>query len=142
MWLQIGFRKVEHILERARRTAPPHVFARVREDFGMNLELASPIADFFSAEERRDTEAMSRCFAENAIVRDEGRSREGHGAIREWQLETKKKYEHTIEPLASAEEDGTTVVTARLTGNFPGSPVELEFIFTVEAGKIRSLEIK
>ena len=89
-----------------------------------------------------DTEAMSRCFAENAIVRDEGRTREGHSAIQEWQLETKKKYQHTIEPLASAEKDGTTVVTARLTGNFPGSPVELQFIFTVEAGKIRSLEIK
>ena len=130
------------ILKRARRTAPRQVVARVREDFGMNLELASAIADFFSAEERRDTEAMSRCFAENAIVRDEGRSREGHAAIREWQLETKKKYQHTIEPLASAEKDGTTVVTGRLTGNFPGSPIELQFIFTVEAGKIRSLEIK
>ena len=52
-----------------------------------------------------------------------------------------KKYQHTIEPL-TAEKDGTTIVTARLTGNFPGSPVDLELIFTVDAGKIRSLEIK
>lgn len=108
----------------------------------MNPELAQPIADFFSAEEQRDTDAMSRCFTEDAIVQDEGRSIQGHAAIREWQLETKKKYQHTIEPLASAEKDGTAVVTARVTGNFPGSPVDLQFIFTVEAGKIRSLEIK
>ena len=40
----------------------------------MNPELAQPIADFFSAEEQRDTDAMSRCFAEDAIVQDEGRS--------------------------------------------------------------------
>ena len=85
---------------------------------------------------------MSRCFAEDAIVQDEGRSIQGHAAIREWQLETKKKYQHTIEPLASAEKDGTPVVTARLTGNFLGSPVDPQLIFTVDAGKIRSLEIK
>jgi len=37
--------------------------------------------------------------------------------------------------------DGTTVVTSRLTGNFPGSPVELRFFFRLERGKIAFLEI-
>ena len=40
-----------------------------QEDFKVNPELAQPIADFFSAEEQRDKDAMSRCFAEDAIVR-------------------------------------------------------------------------
>ena len=39
----------------------------------MNVDLAPVIADFFSAEERRDTEALARCFADDAVVRDEGR---------------------------------------------------------------------
>lgn len=108
----------------------------------MDLELAPVITAFFSAEDRRDTEALSQCFAEGAAVRDEGRSIQGHAAIREWQLETKKKYQHTTKPLSSAERDDKTVVTARLTGNFPGSPVDLQFAFTLEAGKIMSLEIK
>ena len=112
------------------------------EDFGMDVQLPQPIADFFSAEDRRDTEAMARCFAEDATVRDEGRSRQGQAAIREWQLETKKKYQHTTTPLAAAEQDGRTIVTARLTGNFPGSPIELQFVFTLAAGRIQSLEIK
>jgi hypothetical protein len=30
---------------------------------------------------------------------------------------------------------------ARLTGNFPGSSVELDHVFTLEDGKIISLEI-
>ncbi len=34
-----------------------------------------------------------------------------------------------------------TVVTNRLTGNFPGSPVNLEFVFRLEGNKIASLEI-
>jgi SnoaL-like domain len=108
----------------------------------MHLELAQVIAEFFSAEERPDMEAMSQCFADGAVVRDEGRSVQGHAAIQEWQLETKKKYQHTIQPLAATEKDGKTIVTARLTGNFPGNTVDLQFVFTVEAGKILSLEIK
>jgi|ERR1051326_744331 hypothetical protein len=112
------------------------------EEFYMDLELTPVIADFFSAEDRRDTEALCQCFAEGAVVHDEGRSIQGHAAIREWQLETKKKYQHTTKPLSSADRDGKSVVTARLTGNFPGSPVDLQFAFTVGAGKIMSLEIK
>jgi len=34
------------------------------------------------------------------------------------------------------EKDGKTVVTSHLVGNFPGSPVDLRFFFTLEGGKI------
>jgi hypothetical protein len=63
-------------------------------------------------------------------------------AIRQWLAKTKSKYQHTIEPLARAQKDGQTIVTNRLTGNFPGSPIELEFVFTLEGDKIVSLEIR
>jgi hypothetical protein len=43
--------------------------------------------------------------------------------------------------LAVAPRDGKTVLEARLTGNFPGSPVTLEFSFVLEDGKIVSVEI-
>jgi hypothetical protein len=46
-----------------------------------------------------------------------------------------------FEPLASIQQDGKVIVTNRLTGNFPGSPLELEFVFTLEGNKIASLEI-
>jgi ketosteroid isomerase-like protein len=108
----------------------------------MNVDFAPVNADFFSAEERRDTEALAQCFANDAVVHDEGQSIQGHAAIREWQLETKKKYQHTTKPVACVQRGGKTVVSARLTGNFPGSPVDLQFAFEVEAGKIVSLEIR
>ena len=108
----------------------------------MDVELAPVIADFFSAEERRDPEALARCFAQGAVVRDEGETIRGHSAIQEWQFATKKKYQHTTKPLASVQRDGKTVVSARITGNFPGSPADLQFAFEVEVGKIVSLEIK
>jgi ketosteroid isomerase-like protein len=103
--------------------------------------LPAPIAIYIAAENRGDTEALAHCFAEDAVVRDEGQTIEGLAAIKRWKAETKKKYQHTVEPLAAAQKDGKTIVTNRLTGNFPGSPIELEFAFTLDGDKITSLEI-
>jgi ketosteroid isomerase-like protein len=105
------------------------------------VDLPTPIALYIAAENRGDAEALAQCFAENAVVRDEGRTIEGLAAIKEWKAETQKKYQHTIEPLASVQKDDKTIVTNRLAGNFPGSPIELEFVFTLEGDKIASLEI-
>ena len=107
----------------------------------MSIDLPTPIAIYIAAENRGDTDALAQCFAEDAVVRDEGRTIEGLAAIKQWKVETKKKYQHTIEPLASTQKDGKIMVTNRLTGNFPGSPIELEFVFTLGSNKIASLEI-
>jgi len=108
----------------------------------MPVDLPTPIAIYIDAENRGDTEALAKCFAEDAVVRDEGETIEGLAAIKRWKAETKKKYEHTIEPLASAQKDDKTIITNRLTGNFPGSPIELEFVFKLGGNKITSLEIR
>lgn len=108
----------------------------------MDINLPVPIAIYFAAANQGHTEIVAECFSENAVVRDEGQTIEGLAAIKQWQAETRKKYQHTIEPLALAEKDGTTIVTSRLTGNFPGSPIELDFVFTLEGSKIAALEIR
>jgi SnoaL-like domain len=107
----------------------------------MSIHLPHAIELYVKIENSGDVEALSECFASNATVRDEGRTYEGLAAIREWKAETKKKYNHTVAPLAVAHGGGKTVLKAKLTGNFPGSPVTLEFSFVLEGGKIVSLEI-
>ena len=107
----------------------------------MALDLPTPIACYMAAANANNTEALTGCFAENAVVRDEKQTLEGLAAIKRWATETKNKYQHTIEPLAFSPKDGTTIVTNRLTGNFPSSPIELEFVFTLDGDKIVSLEI-
>ncbi|MEY2489709.1 MAG: hypothetical protein QOC70_1651 [Verrucomicrobiota bacterium] len=107
----------------------------------MDIEFPAPIAIYFAAENQGHTEIVAQCFAENAVVRDEGQTIEGLAAIKRWKAETKKKYQYTLEPLTSAQKDGKVIVSNRLTGNFPGSPVELEFVFTLEGNKIAVLEI-
>ena len=105
------------------------------------MQLPPAIDLYVKAENAGDVESLSECFAPDAIVRDEGRTYEGLAAIKEWKADTKKKYNHTVEPLVLAQRNGKTILKAKLTGNFPGSPVTLEFSFVLEDGKIVSLEI-
>jgi hypothetical protein len=107
----------------------------------MTVHLPPPIDLYVEIENSGDVEALSKCFAHNATVRDEGHTYEGLAAIKEWKAETKQKYNHTIAPLEVAHRDGKTVLKARLTGNFPGSPLTLEFSFVLSDAKIVSLEI-
>jgi hypothetical protein len=107
----------------------------------MSIRLPVPIDLYIRMENSGDVEAVADCFAPDATVRDEGGTYRGLAAIKEWKAETKKKYGHTVAPLAVAHRDGKTILTARLTGSFPGSPVTIEFSFVLEEGKIASLEI-
>jgi hypothetical protein len=106
------------------------------------MDLPAPIAMYIAAENQGDTEALAQCFAQDAVVQDERQTMKGLAAIKRWKAETSKKYQHKIEPLRFARQGDKTIVTNRLTGNFPGSPIELQFIFKLEGDRIASLEIR
>lgn len=107
----------------------------------MPLQLPPAIDRYLSSEKSGDTKALADCFAPDAVVRDEGHVHEGLDAIRAWKIEAKRKYDYTVAPLAVSEQNGRTVVTARVTGTFPGSPATLKLSFGLDAGKIGSLQI-
>ena len=105
-----------------------------------SLNLPKPIAAYFTADQG-DGGDVSRCFTEDAFVKDEGHTHRGRAAIKAWKTDASAKYEYTCEPIACEEKDGKTIVTSHLVGNFPGSPVDLRFFFNLEGDKIASLEI-
>ena len=105
-----------------------------------SLSLPKPIVAYFTADSG-DGEAVSQCFTENAVVKDEGHAHKGRAAIKKWKTDTSAKYQYTSEPFACEEKDGKIVVTSHLVGNFPGSPVDLRYFFKLEGDKIASLEI-
>jgi len=105
-----------------------------------DLKLPEPIAAYFNAD-KRDGKAIARCFTTRAIVKDEGQTHCGPAAIKAWKTEASAKYSYTSEPFAVEQKEGRYVVTSRLTGNFPGSPVDLRFVFRLERRKIAFLEI-
>ena len=104
------------------------------------LKLPDPIALYFAAD-KGDGEAIAQFFTKDAVVKDEGRTYTGLVAIKQWRVEVSTKYTYTSQPFAAEQKDGKTIVTSRLTGDFPGSPIVLRFSFRLERSKIATLEI-
>jgi SnoaL-like domain len=106
----------------------------------MSIDLPEPIAAYFAAC-KADIETVMRCFTPDAVVKDEGHTYNGIDSIRRWKVGTATKFTYSSVPFALVEQGGMLVVTSRLTGNFPGSPIDLRFFFRLERDKISALEI-
>jgi ketosteroid isomerase-like protein len=104
------------------------------------LPLPPPIAAYFAAD-TADADAVTRCFREDAIVIDEHHTHQGRAAIARWKADATAKYHYTSRPISQETSGGETVVTARVTGEFPGSPAILRYRFTLSGGAIARLEI-
>jgi NAD(P)-dependent dehydrogenase (short-subunit alcohol dehydrogenase family) len=107
----------------------------------MSVPLPAPIAEYLMPDAGDDEASTARAFAADAVVRDEGKTIEGIEAIAAWRAETRRRYKHTAEPLGVSESDGKIVVTAKVSGDFPGSPVSLDYAFELRGGRIASLGI-
>lgn len=99
------------------------------------------VSDYFTAANRHDTDAVVRCFSPDATVHDDGHYHHGHAAIGSWTAASSLQYQATITPLGVQNEGAASVVDCRVAGDFTGSPVALQFAFTLEAGAIASLEV-
>ena len=108
----------------------------------MAIDVPEPVAAYLTAEEAKDAEALSRCFTEDGIVHDEGRDYRGRDAIRQWKREVDAKYRYVLQAVNAQSQGDMVTVRARLSGEFPGSPVELDHIFKVSNDKIVSLTIR
>ena len=104
------------------------------------IHLPPPIAAYFAAD-TSDANAVARCFSESAVVIDERREHRGRPAITRWKAEATAKYHYTSEPLAVDVSGPEVRVTVRVIGDFPGSPVKLQYRFTLEGASIARLEI-
>ena len=106
------------------------------------MQMPPPIRTYFTARAPQDGDALAAAFADDAVVHDEGRDHHGPRQIRDWWLAAEAKYRHHAEPIDMTQADGRTIVRATVTGDFPGSPIVLNFHFQLQSGSIQSLEIK
>jgi hypothetical protein len=106
------------------------------------ITLPPVIPDYFAAANDGRIDDVAACFAQDARVQDENHDHVGRDAIRAWVADTTQKYQPKNEVLRVIETNGTYVATSRVSGNFPGSPAELDFTFTVRDEKIGTLSIR
>ena len=107
----------------------------------MIVKLPSTLAEYFAAANTDDADRVAACFSEDAFVRDEGGEFRGRRAIRGWAEEARRKYHFHAEAIAVEEAADRTTVTAHLTGDFPGNPVDLHYRFKLAGSQITELEI-
>lgn len=103
------------------------------------MQLPDPIRTFFAATDR---DILIGAFAPDAVVHDEAQTHRGADEIGDWWSASKTKYRHQAEPLDLADNTGKSVVRARVTGDFPGSPAVLTFRFGLTGDRISDLEIE
>ena len=105
------------------------------------MNLPPIIQSYIRDSNAHDVEAIVACFADNAVLRDENATRHGKIAIRRWATETIQKYKFQFKPLSADERGAETILSIEVSGSFPGSPITLDYHFTIANDKIQSLII-
>jgi ketosteroid isomerase-like protein len=107
----------------------------------MHIQLPPAITTFFAVSNGAAAGALTDCFASDAVVRDEAHTYQGQAAIHAWLRAAQEKYSYHTKPAAVVQEGDNVQVRATVTGNFPGSPAQLDYSFRVADNKITALEI-
>lgn len=105
------------------------------------MNLHKVVASLIAAQNSHDSQAYVECFSETAIVHDEGKTHKGKAEIRQWIERSDREYHTELKPLNYEETEAENLLTAEVSGNFPGSPAILQFYFSLEEGLISSLSI-
>lgn len=107
----------------------------------MTRALPPLLAALIAALNAHDADAFLACLADEAVVRDEGRTHVGAAAIRTWFEATARAYTPHVEVTSLSTIDGEPVIAGNVSGNFEGSPVTMRYFVGVEDGKIVALKI-
>ena len=108
----------------------------------MITNLPPTIARFVETSNVRDVSGFMSCFAADAVVDDDGGTYRGLAQVRAWKQKTQDTNRYSIDPVRLETRNGDTILTATLTGDFPGSPITLHYTFRVTGSRIASLEIR
>jgi ketosteroid isomerase-like protein len=107
----------------------------------MTIRLPRIINDYVNASNAHDVKSVVACFADNALVHDEGKDFRGKKMIEDWITKTIEKYEFQFKPISVRQDDAEVIVAVEVSGTFDGGPITLDYHVTVESDKILSLTI-
>lgn len=101
----------------------------------------SPAETLASAINDRNETLLADCFAPGAIIRDGGLFYRGTPGVRAWIRDTFDRYALEWEILGASGGGSSIRFLARVSGNFEGSPVVLEYEARTDGDKIVTLTV-
>jgi hypothetical protein len=109
----------------------------------MTMQIPPTAAAYVGSINDHDPAAFNALFADSAVVNDVGREFRGRAAIKDWSDREIFDAQVTLEVIDAADQDGASVVTTKVDGNFDRTglpdPVVIDHHITAEAGKIVGL---
>ena len=105
------------------------------------MELPQLVKQFVETQNTYDSTAYIACFTETAIVHDEGKTHTGKEEIRAWIEDSNEKYKSVMKPIKYDKSGSNGVLTAEVSGTFPGSPIVLKFHLGLKDGLIDLLNV-
>jgi hypothetical protein len=105
------------------------------------MKLPELVVRFVETQNTFDCEAYVACFTETAIVHDEGKVHTGKEEIKTWIEHANEAYQTSMKPLDYEKTGSKGVLTAEVSGTFPGSPFALKFHLGLKDGLIDSLKV-
>ncbi len=103
--------------------------------------LPAAVTRYLEAANRFDATAAADCFAAGASVHDENQEHVGRAAIRAWVAETSRKFRPAFTVMRAAANGDEISLSVAVSGQFPGSPVTLDYELQLRDGKISMLTI-
>jgi ketosteroid isomerase-like protein len=107
----------------------------------MDLKLPEVASDLLEAQKNYDSDAYASCFSETAVVFDEGNEYNGRKEIKAWIEDANQKYKTRKEAVKYSGTESAGLLTAKVSGDFDGSPVLLDYHLELADNKIARLEI-
>jgi hypothetical protein len=104
--------------------------------------LPAAVTRYLEAANRFDVLIAADCFTADAAVHDENHDHVGRDAIRAWIAETSRKYRPAFTVMHATVKGAAVSLSVAVSGQFPGSPVTLDYQLRLRDGKISTLTIE
>ena len=105
------------------------------------MKLPNVVQELIKAQNNFDSEAYANLFSQSSVVHDEGKTHKGRKEVQQWIAEANEKYKSIMDPVEYTQKGNKGVLTANVSGTFPGSPLVLKFHFEINGGVIQSLKV-
>jgi hypothetical protein len=99
------------------------------------------VTRFIEAMNQSDALTASACFTDDASVDEQFGHHVGRAAIQQWILTVFRDFQPTLLPLRRVTSTVDASLAVSLSGRFPGSPVQVDFHFTLSGRRIARLTI-